>query len=237
MNCSEFSAELQQLVENRSGCPPESLLTHIGQCSSCRQQWRDHLLVEAALQAWIPVTSVPSLVDGVLDRLVDSPVPAVAGRSDRGHRWSVVAMVAPCLFIVVGIGLNWDLKPGLRPLASNSSLPQNPDTVPKTVEPVGVASSVVAVLEDLRLEYDVIAEETRASARELAVAIPAPSVSPWGELMLPESPPVNAVDRQRPDIASPSQGAVSMIGLSIGSQIGEAMDFLRVAVPDGVPRG
>src|SRR6185436_15683270 len=97
--------------------------------------------------------------------------------------------------------------------------------------PIEVASSVAAVLNDLHAGYQELAEETSATARELADALPATPSSPWVDLS-----PTNTTETN-PDNTRDSPGAVSVISRSFGSQIGQAMDFLRVAVPDSVPRG
>ncbi len=240
MNCSEFSEELQQLVENRGGSPSESAVAHISECRSCRQQWRDHVLLTVALRTWTPIANSPSLVDGVLDRLSTTApnTPAKSGADSR--RWPVVATAAACLITLIAIGIT--RRPEDRNMArserSQPALiePAHPPANPNTNESVGVASSMVAVLEDLRTEYREIAEETRASAREFAVTIPSPNVSPWAEFVLPEVPGTQVTTVQQP-VDTPPRGAVSVISRSIGSQIGEAMDFLWVAVPDGVPKG
>ncbi len=240
MNCSEFSEELQQLVESRGNAPSESAVAHARECRSCHQQWRDHLLLSAALRAWAPVADSPSLVDGVLARLSTTVSDPVAKSGPDSRRWPAVATVAVCLITLIAIGIS------RRPEDRNQARiershpaqlgPIPPSADPGTNESVGVASSMVAVFEDLRTEYREIAEETRASAREFAVTIPSPSVSPWTEFVLPEVPETPVRTVQQPVDTTP-QGAVSVISRSIGSQIGEAMDFLWVAVPDGVPKG
>lgn len=240
MNCSEFSEELQQLVESRGGSPSEAAEAHVSECSSCRQQWRDHVLLTVALRAWTPIANSPSLVDGVLDRLsTTSPKPLAKSGADS-RRWLVVATAAACLFALFTIGITrrQDDRNLARSERSQPDLiaPVHPPANLNTNESVGVASSMVAVLEDLRTEYREIAEETRASAREFAVTIPSPNVSPWAEFVLPEVPGTQITTVQQP-ADTPPQGAVSVISRSISSQIGEAMDFLWVAVPDGVPKG
>ena len=239
MNCSEFSEELQQLVETRGDSPSESAVAHIRECSSCRQQWRDHLLLTVALRAWTPIANSPSLVDGVLDRL-RTTVPNSPAKSGELRRWPVVATVAACLITLIAIGITRLPKDRNMARIERSQpvliAPVHPPATPNTNESVGVASSMVAVLEDLRTEYREIAEETRASAREFAETIPSSNVSPWTEFILPEVPGNQVTTIQQP-VDTPPRGAVSVISRSIGSQIGEAMDFLWVAVPDGVPKG
>ena len=240
MNCSEFSEELQHLVESRSDSPSTAATTHINECSTCRQQWHDHLLLAAALRAWIPIANPPSLVDGVLNQLQSTtPGISVSARADS-RRWTAVAMVAACLIALIAVGIIHQSTPDDHNVAQNDRRKQN-QREPEPADSgsdrtIAVASSVVAVLEDLRTEYQEIAEETRASARDFAVAIPSTPVTPWTELLLPDVASADPPPVQSP-ASAPSQGAVSVISRSIGSQIGEAMDFLWVAVPDGVPKG
>jgi hypothetical protein len=99
---------------------------------------------------------------------------------------------------------------------------------------IEVASSVAAVLDDLHAEYRVLAEETSTTARELADALPTPNTAPWDTGFSASASPANT-DLENSRGTPP--GAVSLIGRSFGNQIGQAMDFLRLAVPDEVPRG
>ena len=233
MNCSEFENELEQLVESRCIALTDHAATHTTECGACGQRWRDHRLIDIALAAWRPVPLPPALAETLLAQLLAerNPLPMVT-RSTAAHRsrWTVVA-VAACLLAILGFGMSTIPGSGNRTLAlrqGGSPTPQPSDISRQSS--VEVVSSVAAVLDDLRTEYRELAAETRATAREFAVVIPPSPVVPWVNEHNSDRAPENIAD------AVPA-GAVSVIGRSIGTQIGQAMDFLWVTVPDTVPRG
>ena len=168
MNCSEFNLGLKELVETRGASSSESLLAHAVSCQVCRQQWCDHLLLEAALRAWHPISS-PSLVNGVLRNVFEDHErqQTGVGTLESRRRWLVVAIAAACLLIALRVGMTSRFDSGDRNLALNktghSIRTSQPDAGSVDEPPVGVASSVAAVFEDLRSEYDEFAAETRAT--------------------------------------------------------------------------
>ena len=159
MNCSEFNLGLKELVETRGASSSESLLAHAVSCEVCRQQWCDHLLLEAALRAWHPISS-PSLVNGVLRNVFEDHErqQTGVGTLESRRRWLVVAIAAACLLIALRVGMTSRFDSGDRNLALNktghSIRTSQPDAGSVDEPPVGVASSVAAVFEDLRSEYD-----------------------------------------------------------------------------------
>ena len=237
MNCSEFEFELEQLVETRRHRLSDSGKQHIDECPACLGRWQDHRMIESALQAMPQVEPPAWMVDSVLRGLLrddsrENPHPIVvepSPRSGRRGKWIVVSAAA-CLFAVVGVGLL--SQQGSRQLALDPS--REHLTEAATVE---VATSVVAVINDLRAEYRDLAAETSASARDFAAVLPPGGAAVWNsnERLRRESEQApamtNAIDR------ASSTGAVSSIGRSFGDQIGQAMDFLWAAVPETVPRG
>ncbi len=243
MNCSGFEIELEQLVEARGATLTDQAMTHAMECSACSQRWRDHRLIDAALAVWLPVQVSPSLAETVLAQVQAERTPvSMPSRSavrTRG-RWLVV-VAAACLLAILGFGMATHPGSGDRSLARREGRPSTntggltpprseengPSTKQSSLE---VASSVAAVLDDLRMEYRELAAETSATAREFAVVLPSTPVAPWGI--------ENNGDRGSENVANNlPPGAVSVIGRSIGTQISQAMDFLWVAVPDSVPRG
>ena len=233
MNCSEFENELMQLVESRCVALTDQAATHATECSACAERWREHRLIDIALAAWRPVLLPPSLADTVLAQLLAERSPVLmASRSLAANRsrWMVVAAAA-CLLAVLGFGMATIPSSGNRSFAlrQDRSSSQQPSDISKQSS-VEVVSSVAAVLDDLRTEYRELAAETRATAREFAVVIPPSPVVPWMNENNSDRAPENIADAVPP-------GMVSVIGRSIGTQIGQAMDFLWVTVPDTVPRG
>jgi len=242
MNCSEFEGDLERLVEERGQDLGSAGAAHVVECEACREKWRDYRLLHGAVQAWRPVSAPATLTSSILAALHDFPAEVRARRepdrlqrpNPRGARWGVVVVAMACLVVVVGLGLSARNEPGRSNLAQRENRAGLP--IDKGAPPVEVASSVAAVLDDLRSEYRVLAAETTATARELAVVLPSP-VAPWKDssltdpIMKPISDKVDNRDTQ------PVQGGVTVIGRSFGSQIGQAMDFLWTAVPESVPRG
>lgn len=233
MNCSEFESSLAALVESHGEQLSRAMASHSSECAECGQRCRDHQLLVAAVRAWRPVSVPGFLAEAVLEELRcgerSSPRSTRGLRPSTGTRWMVVMIAAASLLLVLGLGMTGPTSPsGLAPMVAI-----------RTSESVEVASSVAAVLQDLKSGYRELAEETTATAREFAVALPAPSSAPWTEIGLvePVVKSVDTVDQANEHHADIPPGAITLLGRSIGSQIGQAMDFLRVAVPEDVPRG
>lgn len=195
---------------------------------------------------------VDRLTDGVVlseGVVVSSPNPVKARR--RLSTWGAV-MAAASLLLVLGIGLAWRPPVGERTIASQSGHQRsresralmNGSTV-ETRDSVEVSLSLAAVMQDLRSEYQGFAAETKATAQELASAMPSSPVPAWMDVGLIDSPgkvmdnkvmdKTNANEASQSGDSSPS--AVTAIGRTFGSQITQAMDFLRITVPESVPRG
>jgi hypothetical protein len=236
MNCSAFEKELEHLVETRGESLPESIAAHVSACDACRALYRDHQLLNVALLSWRPVETPPSLIDSVMNQLLSERLsastlqPSHVG-SERGRGWVPVA-VAACMLVVLGVGVS------LRSGSIDRSLAQKEHDQPSPIvehsldAPAEVASSVAAVFDDLRTEYQGLAADTTATARELAVVIPTSPAIPWGDMTMSNITSNLAV----PD-ESQATGGVTDIGRSIGTQITQAMDFLWTTVSPEVPRG
>ena len=247
MNCSEFDIELERLVEARGGTLTDPAVAHAAACAGCHHRWCDQRLVDAALLAWRPVRSPALLTESVLGHLLEERTrpagsPHTMTRAETRLGWMAVSAAAACLLTVLGIGM------ATRPGALDRSHPQQLSLHPPrmsqppvhTSAPIEVASSMVAVLNDLRTGYRELAAETSATAREFAVVLPETPAAPWAELGLSDtgSKTVGSTDHSSGNVVDKApSGAVSVIGRSIGTQIGQAMDFLWVAVPESVPRG
>ena len=79
MNCSEFEATLDELVDGRGSQLSDEAAVHRQSCPACTQLWRDHCLLDAAVKLWRPVEAPASLTDLVLRSLreeIPSPKPA-----------------------------------------------------------------------------------------------------------------------------------------------------------------
>ena len=253
MNCSEFEAEVQRLVESRDSTLPDAAASHGQTCAACSRLWRDHRLVDAALVAWRPVEIPATLTESVMRRLADaSGVNGPAGTDGVAVRvcsasapsqWGALVAAAACLIVSVWFGLS------ARPINRTGDLTRNNSpsvevgvirrnaSVLSPQPSLDVAESVVAVFDDLRGEYRELAEVTKATARDIAVVLPPTSPVSWMEdaasAGIVRSTTIGAEGLG--DASSP--GAVSQIGRSIGDQIGQAIEFLRVAVPASVPQG
>jgi hypothetical protein len=265
MNCSDFDRELEQVVEARGRALSDRGAAHAAECADCGQRWSDARLIDAAIIAWRPVSCPPSLADSVVARLLgermlhDSTagsgvmpdsVSAATRRKTHSNthgQWIVVATVAACLLVVLGFGMptrqpspdrNVAVAPANHLPATSPVTSVQEDQERNSVE---VASSVAAVFNDLRAEYRGLAEETSATAQEFAIVLPGTRVVGWADpRILDTSPkPVESIETTGATkvAAAAPQGAVTVIGRSIGTQIGQAMDFLRVAVPESIPRG
>lgn len=234
MNCSEFERELEHLVETRGESLPESVAAHVGACDACRSLYRDHQLLNAAVLRWRPVETPSSLIDAVMSQLLSeqlSPSALQPSHVGSGRGWVPVA-VAACMLAVLGIGVS------LRSGSIDRSLAQKEHDRPAPVvehsldAPAEVASSMAAVFDDLRMEYQGLAADTTATARELAVVIPTSAAIPWGDMTM-SNITSNLAVHDEPQ----ASGGVTAIGRSIGTQITQAMDFLWTTVPPEVPRG
>lgn len=227
MNCSEFERELEQLVETRGNALPAAALNHCSQCAVCQQLWNDHQLLTAAVTLWKPVIVPASLADGVLDQLRDLRQPEPANRAkarSASGQGRIAVAAAAVLLAVLGFGMTrWSGSIG------DQLALQQPD---RASAPLEVASSMAAVFDDLRTEYRGLADETSATARDLAITMPSTaSVVPWVDA----NPLAGSTSTNDETSASPH--AVTALGNSIGTQISQAMDFLWTSVPDEVPRG
>lgn len=243
MNCSEFETELEQLVENRAATFTDSASSHLGQCMACRQRWNDHLLIESALVSWRQVPTMSSMADRLIQELRDEQISRQATVSlvppksaTSGAAWIAVVAAAACVVLTLGLGTVWRSGTGQQSITLVQTNDVHPSDL-RTIEPsqIGVASSVAAVLDDLRAEYQELAAETSATARDFAVALPPTPLGPWPDSRLKAT----AEPTRDPDdtAVQTSSGTVSALGRSIGTQISQAMDFLWVAVPENVPRG
>jgi hypothetical protein len=262
MNCSEFEAEVQRLVEMRGASLSDAAETHRQACTECARLWQNHRMVEAALAAWRPVEVPANLTESVLRRLAEPSGVDGSSRADAvtvrirstsaPSQWGALLAAAACLVVSVWFGLAARPQNQDATARSHSALIGTApgETVPITTEIAGrtasaqsnapsvdVAESVVAVIDDLRGEYRELAEVTRETARDLVSVLPPTSPAAWmEEVASPGTAPATATGTDGlPEDQSP--GAVSQIGRSIGDQIGQAIDFLRVAVPTTVPQG
>ena len=110
------------------------------------------------------------------------------------------------------------------------------DHAPKTeqhqtvVSEVQVSESVVAVLADLKAEYQELANETTATARDFAAVMPQSVAWPVAVLPVRDARPAD-------DAANPVPQPSADLGRSIGDQIGQAIGFLWESVPSRVPSG
>ncbi len=256
MNCSEFEAALDELVESRGHHQSDSAVAHRQSCPSCESLWHDHCLLESAIFVWRPVEVPASLSDQVLRSLADpsSPLPGelptVTLRSHlvepagllprQSHRknWVVAATVVcvamTCWMATRRMDSLRENGPAVARTTQNGSRPSTGErqSVGAGVEvsEVGVSESVVAVLADLNAEYQELARETTATARDIAAVMPQ-SVA-WPQTVLPVREELLVNDGTD---SAPQPGAE--LGRSIGDQIGQAIGFLWETVPSRVPSG
>jgi|GEM_PF-2314050 len=256
MNCSDFEAVLHEQVESRRSPLSDEAVDHRQSCPACESLWRDHFLLESAISAWRPVEVPALLSDRVLRSLAGplSPLsdemptvllesrslePAVLShRPSRRANWVVAATVA-CVAMTCWMATRRidPLREGGAAVARTTpndgrSLTGERSSVGTGTEvsEVGVSESVVAVLSDLKAEYQELANETTATARDFAAVMPQ-SVA-WPRAVLPVREGLLASDGTE---AAPQPGAE--LSRSIGGQIGQAIGFLWETVPNRVPSG
>lgn len=236
MNCSDFELQLQLLAETRQVELPETATHHMASCAECRALWQDFRLLEAAIRSMERIEVPASIADSVFRELLPAPshagtvVQQVHRESDRAQgrsHWLIVIGAAASLLAAIGLGIVGHESP---PHVARSS---------HTIESprhVDVGPSVAEAIEDLKAEYQELAEETRATARDLAGVIPPHVITTvWATSPILSVEPNPAAQPNATDINSAN--AVSSIGRSFSDQIGQAFGFLRVAVPESVPRG
>ena len=232
MNCSEFESTLDELVDARGSQLSDEAAAHRQSCPACTQLWRDHCLLNAAVKLWRPVAPPASLTDLVLLSLREEEpssksIPITMNMPSRSAvrsgRWAVAATAAclalACLFAVRNGDVGRD-----RPMAHAPVAQSNDSTTLANAAPVEVSESVVALLADLKAEYRGLADETKATARDLVAVLPQSVVWPNSVLI-------------SGDGDEPSSAPASEIGRSIGDQIGQAIGFLWQSVPSGEPSG
>jgi hypothetical protein len=276
MNCSDFSASLDELVELRAECLTNEAMEHWQSCSSCEQIWSDHLLLESAIDVWKPVEFSVALLDRVMNELnatgdavprevalnVESHFPelttslvvarSVATESIASHHSAVarrrhkamIVATAACLLVLCAVAIsrrdftqNMEARNNSDVIAGHSkhdlqlaAKPLRRSEVSTQIAERGVSESVVAVLADLKAEYQELANETSATARDLVSVMPVP-IS-WGSPMTPSSG-TTELDRSNDNDSS----STFELGRSIGDQIGQAVGFLWETVPSRDPAG
>lgn len=231
MNCSEFEAAVDQLVESRGRDLSGDAAVHQRTCPACGRLWQDTCLLEAAITAWRPVETPVAMTDRVMQGLFADASPAKvvmlpdssAGQTSAG-RWVVAASVACVLLAGWMAARNSDDGRSAR-LASGVHRGVLIEQTPVVAAlPAEVSQSVTALLTDLNTEYRGLAAETSATARDIAAVLPSPIL--WPD-------PVSTTPAE--EEPSPSTGTV--IGRSIGDQIGQAIGFLWQTVPGELPSG
>lgn len=256
MNCSKFEVVLNEQIDSRRSPLSEEAVTHRKSCPACESLWRDHCLLESAISAWRPVDVPASLSDRVLRSLTGPSAPltdemptvllesrslepaVLSRRQSRRTNWVVAATLA-CVAMTC-----WMATRRIDPLREDGTAVAR--TTPNArrsvtggqpslgkgaeVSEVGVSDSVVAVLADLKAEYQELANETTATARDFAAVMPQ-SVA-WPRAVLPVR---EEISEDHGTDAVPQPGAE--LSRSIGDQIGQAIGFLWDTVPSRVPSG
>ncbi len=256
MNCSKFEVVLNEQIDSRRSPLSEEAVTHRKSCPACESLWRDHCLLESAISAWRPVDVPASLSDRVLRSLTGPSAPltdemptvllesrslepaVLSRRQSRRTNWVVAATLA-CVAMTC-----WMATRRIDPLREDGatvalttpnarrSVTGGQPSLGKRAEvsEVGVSDSVVAVLADLKAEYQELANETTATARDFAAVMPQ-SVA-WPRAVLPVR---EEISEDHGTDAVPQPGAD--LSRSIGDQIGQAIGFLWDTVPSRVPSG
>lgn len=226
MNCFEFEAILDEILDSRELHLPERAGLHRSHCAACDQKWRDYCVLEEALRAGFSVEAPASLSRRVLNALIEKVEPQVGSEVTRcvpqpqkrfGH-WVVVATSAACLFLAAIIAMRHPGERGNRPLAATGSLPERATEIVDDLSPDKVSTSVASLMDELKVEYYVLADETAAVAKDFVSVLPEPTVTS-----------VPAVKRD--EGGGFSQASAVEIGRSVGDQIGKAMGFLWQTIP------
>lgn len=203
MNCIEFEAVLNDMIDRRERQLPDAAAAHMDCCVNCVQIWRDYELLELAIHETQAVQIRESFSDLLMrsvldefdshhvDRLI-SPSTKAEGRitslstnSERmgtlhSHRsqYGIVAVSAACLTLACWIGVNSIARTtGSSVVKSHQINNHNQRLVSANPSTTEVAESVATMLAELKSQYDDIASETAATAHDFAAAIP--TSSPW----------------------------------------------------------
>lgn len=250
LNCTEFEAQLEQLVEDHQTLEDLSeeptdpvwrdLRAHANACSHCRQLWNDFALLERVMVPWKDSLPPVDLADAVLGRWKaenpshDQTAPAHASPPSPSAKRSLWPML---LVVVAAIVLSfrfWDSPPteeGMPPTietkvtnADNSFEEQPKLPEPRSQNAPGPEEKTP------EMDWDTLAQDARSAYWVLA-SDTADAFATVSVLVPPQKPAKN------PDLVpadKPKKGWTEEIGSGfkpIGQDIGRATGFLLDALP------
>jgi anti-sigma factor RsiW len=123
MSCDEYQVKVSVMMDNElSDSEGEELLSHLGNCRACRQEFRSQLALRSGLKEDVPLLAPRELDEKVLGRLHEAGRPSAAGRRLGAAIWRrTVSMPLPLaavlagLLLVAGLGLTSVWSPFATP--------------------------------------------------------------------------------------------------------------------------
>lgn len=197
MNCIEFDQAIRASIENRE--PDERLAEHAENCTQCAEIWRIQNALDRVIDQWASQLPQVDLTDAVLSdmwngelvasnrgrRSPESPVLPVVehssapGRvvpwnvgsqpSPRSGGWSVLAVVAGVLLLMLRIGMHSDDLNSRGDLESGTPLPHRSAS---TLPPRPPAAELSNLFEETRSAYWSLAREAGDAASSVSVLLP-----------------------------------------------------------------
>lgn len=206
MNCTRLEDWLlDQPDADRQELPPE-WTQHLATCESCAQCWQDERRLAAAIVAWRATPPCPPATDALVALLVQElavrPTAKPTVRNVASWSGTWTILVSTAALVLLGVGLTQFL----------------PAPSPTVAVPAGDSLALTSTVGSLLQQFEQAPQEMFAAGRSGLPAIPS----------LPaRSSQFDAVELIDP--AAPS--AVLRYGEPLGQGVGQAFQFLQIAVP------
>ncbi|MCA9070192.1 MAG: hypothetical protein KDA84_14765 [Planctomycetaceae bacterium] len=255
LNCTEFEAQLELLVEDHRTLEDLSdettdprakawrdLRAHANGCDHCRQHWNDFALLERVIAPWKERTPTVNLADAVLGRWkeenhsFDQSPPSQSVAQDRStftkrSLWSMLLMVAVALLISFRFWHSPQTKEELPPTYDIVKVDPKIDPDQELDAPEILAQNTPHREElEAEMDWETVAEDARSAYWVLA-SDTADSFATVSVLVPPQKPK----NPQEPVPADkPKKGWTEELGSGwkpISQDIGRATGFLLDALP------
>jgi len=209
MNCTRLEAWLaDQPDANRAELPPE-WMQHVATCPACAQCWQDERRLAAAIVAWRTTPPCPPATDALIATLLQQvaarPAATTTVRSVTPWSGTWPILVATAALVLLGIGFTQFLPPSTQTVAV----------------PAGESVALTSTVGSLLQQFEQAPQEMFAAGRSGLPAIPSlPTNSSRGA----HFDSVELIDPTAPS-------AVLRYGEPLGHGVGQAFQFLQIAVP------
>lgn len=256
LNCTEFEAHLEQLVEDHrtledlseETTDPQAaawrdLRSHANTCSHCRPLWNDFALLERVIVPWKECLPPVNLADAVMARWKDDShagnqtAPSRVTKQDRPSSskrflWQMLLVVAVAILASVPLWFSPEDEDGLPtttyPVTETGS--QNPlgdqSDLPETLS----KNPPKDLVQEPDMDWDTLAQDARSAYWVLA-SDTADSFASVSVLMPPPKPAKTPEPIRSP---KPKKGWTEELGSGlkpISQDIGKASGFLLDALP------